>query len=478
MEYFYDTILHKINKQEGQILNRIPSHIFRSYDIRGLADTELTADAVYRIAAAFAAMARARGETCVVTACDARLSVDSLYPALKRGLLASGMDVIDSGQVPTPVLYFATATSACHNGIMLTASHNPKEYNGLKMLLQGTNLTAAQIQALFTATQKSISAATTPGQLTSINFLPTYIDTIVNQLRLGKRLKIVIDCANAIPAVVAPTLFRRLGCEVIELHTELDGSFPNHEPDPTQPRNLVDLIAAVKAHKADVGLGFDGDGDRLGVVTNQGEVIYADRLLMLLAQDVLSRHPGTTIVYDVKCSHLLKKVILAAGGKPLMGKTGHSLIKALMRAENALLAGEMSGHIFFKENWYGFDDGLYTAARLLNLLSHVPDVEAVFAALPRCYSTPELIVPMAEESKALFMQALIARFKEEPTGVVSLLDGIRIDFDDAWGLVRPSNTTPSLVLRFEGVSAESLAQIQSLFKAHLLAIAPEMELPF
>jgi phosphomannomutase/phosphoglucomutase len=459
-------------------LNRLPAHIFRSYDIRGLADTELTADAVYRIATAFAAMMRVCGETCVITACDARLSADSLYPALKRSLLASGIDVIDSGQVPTPVLYFATATSACPNGIMLTASHNPKEYNGLKILLQGKNLTSEQIQDLFKATNEIYADSITRGQLTANNFLPSYIDTIANQLTLGKRLKVVIDCANAIPAVVAPTLFRRLGCEVIELHSELDGSFPNHEPDPTQPNNLGDLIAAVKTHKADIGLGFDGDGDRLGVVTNEGEVIYADRVLMLLAQDLLSRHPGATIVYDVKCSHLLKEVILAAGGKPLMGKTGHSLIKALMRTENALLAGEMSGHIFFKENWYGFDDGLYAAARLLNLLSHAPAVGAVFAALPRCYSTPELAVSMAEDGKASFMQALIERLKDDPQGEVSLLDGIRIDFDDAWGLVRPSNTTPNLVLRFEGVSEESLLRIQTLFKAHLLALAPEIELPF
>lgn len=460
-------------------MNNIPAHIFRSYDIRGLADTELTTNVVYRIAVAFAAMARACGESRVITACDARLSADSLYPALQRGLLASGMDVIDIGQVPTPVLYFATATSTCPNGIMLTASHNPKEYNGLKILLQGRNLTAEQIQDVFNAMHETDSAViATRGHLTPEKFLPAYIDNIVNQLTLGKRLKIVIDCANAIPAVVAPTLFRRLGCEVVELHTELDGSFPSHEPDPTQPHNLVDLIAAVKAHKADVGLGFDGDGDRLGVVTNQGEVIYADRILMLLAQDVLSRHPGATIVYDVKCTHLLKQVILAAGGKPLMGKTGHSLIKALMRTENALLAGEMSGHIFFKENWYGFDDGLYTAARLLNLLSHAPDVGAVFAALPHCYSTPELSVSMAEERKAPFMQALIARLKDEPKAEISLLDGIRIDFDDAWGLARPSNTTPNLVLRFEGLSTESLARIQSLFKTHLLAIAPGLELPF
>jgi phosphomannomutase/phosphoglucomutase len=467
-----------MNRYKGQTLSNIPAHIFRSYDIRGLAATELTADTVYRIAVAFAAMLRACGETCVVTACDARLSADTLYSALKRGLLASGIDVIDTGQVPTPVLYFATATGDCHNGIMLTASHNPKEYNGLKILLQGKNLTSEQIQDLYKARCETYTDADTRGYLTQKNFLPTYIDTIVNQFTLGKRLKIVIDCANAVPAVVAPTLFRRLGCEVVELHTELNGAFPNHEPDPTQPHNLVDLIAAVKTHKADVGLGFDGDGDRLGVVTNQGEIIYADRLLMLLAQDVLSRHPGATIVYDVKCSHLLKEVILAAGGKPLMGKTGHSLIKALMRAENALLAGEMSGHIFFKENWYGFDDGLYTAARLLNLLSHVPDVNAVFSALPRCYSTPELAVAMAEENKASFMQALIVRLKDEPKGEISLLDGIRIDFDDAWGLARPSNTTPSLILRFEGISEESLARIQSLFKTQILAIAPRMELPF
>ncbi len=460
-------------------MNKIPAHIFRSYDIRGLAETELTADAVYCIAVAFAGMMRAAGESCVLTACDARLSADNLYLALKRGLLASGIDVVDSGAVPTPVLYFATATSDCHNGIMLTASHNPKEYNGLKMLLQGKNLTAEQIQALYQATFEPYTDADLRGQLTQKSFLLTYIDTIANQLSLGKALKIVVDCANAIPAVVAPMLFRRLGCEVIELHTELDGSFPNHEPDPTQPENLVDLIAAVKQHKADIGLGFDGDGDRLGVVTGQGDVVYADRILMLLAQDVLSRYPGATIVYDVKCSHLLKQVILSAGGKPLMGKTGHSLIKALMRSENAVLAGEMSGHIFFKENWYGFDDGVYTAARLLAFLSHAPDVEAVFSALPHCYSTPELILPLDEEQKAPFMQALIARLKkDESQGEVSLLDGIRIDFDDAWGLVRASNTTPSLVLRFEGLSAESLARIQSLFKTHLLALAPELNLPF
>lgn len=459
-------------------MNKIPSHIFRNYDIRGLADTELTPEAVYRIASAFAAMARACGESTVITACDARLSANSLYSALTKGLLAGGMHVIDGGQVPTPVLYFATATSDCHNGIMLTASHNPKEYNGLKILLQGKNLTSEQIQDLYNGTKESFSEASIPGQLTSKNFLSLYMDTIVNQCTLGKRLKVVIDCANAIPAVVAPTLFKRLGCEVIELHTELDGTFPNHEPDPTQPHNLKDLIAAVEYHQADVGLGFDGDGDRLGVVTNQGEMIYADRILMLLARDVLSRHPGSTIVYDIKCSHLLKEVIIAAGGKPLMGKTGHSLIKALMRQENALLAGEMSGHIFFKENWYGFDDGLYTAARLLALLSHAPDVNAVFSALPSCYSTPELAVAMAEENKATFMQALIDRLRNESNGEISLLDGIRIDFDDAWGLVRPSNTTPNLVLRFEGVNEQSLARIQSLFKTQMLAIAPSIELPF
>lgn len=458
-------------------MNNIPPHIFRHYDIRGIAGIELTENAVYCIARAFGAMARDKGESCIMTACDARLSAETLYPALKRGLLESGLNVVDVGQVPTPVLYFATVTGPCANGVMLTASHNPKEYNGLKMVLQGKNLTSVELQDLAQAVNKNLPTTPLTGQLTQADFLPAYTDTIVQQLKIGKRLKIVIDCANAIPAIVAPTLFKRLGFEVIELHTELDGNFPNHGPDPTQPKNLIDLIAAVKAHKADVGLGFDGDGDRLGVVTSQGDVIFADRLLMLLAQDVLSRHPGATIVYDVKCSHLLKQVIEAAGGKPIMGKTGHSLIKALMREENALLAGEMSGHIFFKENWYGFDDGLYTAARLLTLLSHAADVEALFAALPRCYSTPELALPVPENDKAILMQALISRLKDEP-GEVCLLDGIRIDFKDAWGLVRPSNTTPSLVLRFEGGSAESLARIQSLFKSHLRAIEPGLTLPF
>ncbi|MBY0376956.1 MAG: phosphomannomutase/phosphoglucomutase [Gammaproteobacteria bacterium] len=458
-------------------MNNIPSHIFRHYDIRGIAGIELTEEAVYRIARTFGAMARAKGETCVITACDARLSAATLYPALKRGLLESSLDVTDIGQVPTPVLYFAAATSACANGVMLTASHNPKEYNGLKMVLQGKNLTPIELQDLAQTVNKTTLTTHSAGQLTQRDFLPLYIDTIAQQLKIGKRLKIVIDCANAIPAIAAPTLFKRLGFEVIELYTELDGNFPNHSPDPTQPKNLTDLITAVKAHQADLGLGFDGDGDRLGVVTNLGEVIFADRLLMLLAQDVLSRHPGATIVYDVKCSHLLKQVITSAGGKPVMGKTGHSLIKALMRSENALLAGEMSGHIFFKENWYGFDDGLYTAARLLSLLSHAPDVNAVFAALPHCYSTAELSLPVAEQDKAALMQALIARLQKEP-GEVCLLDGIRIDFQDAWGLVRPSNTTPSLVLRFEGSSVESLARIQGLFKSHLSAIEPGRILPF
>ena len=459
-------------------MNSIPQHIFRQYDIRGLAESELTADAVYRIARAFAAMALAVGEQCVVTACDARLSAETHYPALIEGMRAGGLDVIDIGCVPTPVLYFATAAGTCLNGAMLTASHNPKDYNGLKMLLQQKNLTAQQLQALAKAANENKSAAVTPGKLTQANFTATYIDTIVQQLKFDKPLKVVIDCANAVPALVAPTLFRRLGCDVIELHTELDGSFPNHSPDPTQPKNLIDLIDAVKYHEADLGLAFDGDGDRLGVVTRQGQVIFADRILMLLARDILSRHPDSTIVYDIKCSHLLKQDIIAAGGKPLMGKTGHSLIKASMREQNALLAGEMSGHIFFKENWYGFDDGLYAAARLLKLLSQVDDIDAVFASLPQCHSTPELALPMAEDKKASFIQDLVERIQHEAGGEVSLLDGIRIDFKDAWGLVRASNTTPNLVLRFEGDDEASLQRIQALFKKHLLAIDNTLQLPF
>ena len=458
-------------------MNNISLHIFRHYDIRGIAGVELTTETVYQIARAFGAMLQAQKEETVITACDARLSAEILYPALKKGLLDSGLEVIDIGTVPTPVLYFATATSPCTNGVMLTASHNPKEYNGLKMLLQGKNLTTAELQALAEVVNTTSFPSLASGQLKQADFLSAYIDTIVQQCSLAQPLKIVIDCANAIPAVVAPTLFKRLGCEVIELHTELDGAFPNHAPDPTQPDNLKDLIMAVKAHKAHLGLAFDGDGDRVGVVSAEGEVIFADRLLMLLAQDVLSRHPGATIVYDVKCSHLLKQVVQASNGRPLMGKTGHSLIKALMRQENALLAGEMSGHIFFKENWYGFDDGLYTAARLLTLLSHASDMSAVFAALPRCFSTPELAIPVAEDHKAPLMQALITRLTTE-SGEVCLLDGIRIDFEDAWGLIRPSNTTPSLVLRFEGGSEESLIRVQTLFKNHLSAIEPTLMLPF
>lgn len=458
----------------------IPHHIFRAYDIRGIAATELTEEATYRIALAFAAMVQEAGEKGVVTACDGRLSANTHYPALIKGLLAGGLDVVDIGLAPTPVLYFATATGEYSNGVMLTASHNPKEYNGLKMLLQGKSLSSEQIQTLGTMVKQPLQEAAVPGQLTKKSFINSYMDTIAEQLPIEKPLKIVVDCGNAVPAVVAPTLFRRLGFEVIELHTTVDGEFPNHPPDPTQPANLVDLIDAVKKNQAHVGLGFDGDGDRLGLVTNTGNIIFADRILMLLAKDLLSRHPGATIVHDVKCTHLLKKEILAAGGKPMMGKTGHTLIKALMRQENALLAGEMSGHIFFKENWYGFDDGIYTAARLLALLSKAPSVDALFAALPNCYSTPELSLPMAEAHKISFMKTLTQRLTDETknNGEISLLDGIRIDFSDAWGLVRSSNTMPHLVMRFEGETEESLARVKMLFKQHLLAIDNALPVPF
>jgi phosphomannomutase/phosphoglucomutase len=460
-----------------QINTNIPQSIFRAYDIRGVVDETLTENNVYTIGRAIGSEAQQRDLQRIVIARDGRISGPTLSKALAQGLLDSGCDVIDIGAVPTPVLYFTTHFLATGSGVMLTGSHNPANYNGLKMMLGGDTLAEEAIQDLYKRINEE-QLHDGAGKLTAIDVLPDYISRITADVVLQKPLKIVVDAGNGIAGKVAPQLYRELGCEVIELFCEVDGTFPNHHPDPSKEKNLRDLISKVKQEKADVGLAFDGDGDRLGVVTSDGVVVSADRQLMLYAIDVLKRVPGAPIIYDVKCTRLLAEVIRAHGGEPLMWKTGHSLIKAKMKEIPAPLAGEMSGHTFFKERWYGFDDGLYTGARLLEILSQTSkSSEHVFAALPNGISTPEINIDMDDDKKFAFVDRLKqnAIFIE---GEVFTMDGIRVEFKDGWGLIRCSNTTPCLVLRFEADTDAALARIQKIFKQQMLLVEPSLAIEF
>lgn len=456
----------------------MPSSIFRAYDIRGIVNETLTPDIVHALGLAIGSEALARNEKRIIVARDGRLSGPTLIAALTTGLTESGCDVLDIGQVPTPLLYFATETLGSRSGVMLTGSHNPAEYNGLKIVLAGETLADQDIQRLYQRIQTA-DFHHGQGKIThDDHIIANYIKRIAHDITLKRPLKIVIDCGNGIAGAVAPQLFRELGCHVVELFCHVDGRFPHHHPDPSQPENLHDLIQKVRAEKADLGLAFDGDGDRIGVVTNAGEIIWPDRQLMLYAIDVLTRHPGAPIIYDVKCTRHLASIIEQHGGKPFMWKTGHSLIKAKMRESHALLAGEMSGHIFFKERWYGFDDALYTAARLLEIVSaSAHDISALFKTLPDSVNTPELKLAIAEEHKFNFMQDLIARASFND-GVATLIDGLRVDFHDGFGLIRPSNTTPCLVLRFEADNEQALQRIKHLFREQLLALDQQLTLPF
>ncbi len=455
----------------------MPENIFRAYDIRGVVDEGLTADSVYTIGLAIGSEAAAMGQHTIVVARDGRLSGPTLMQALQQGLLDSGRDVIDVGAVPTPVLYFATHQLKTLSGVMLTGSHNPANYNGLKIVLGGETLAEDHIQALYRRIQQQ-DFTNGSGQLSQQAIVDEYIARIVGDVKLKKKLHCVIDCGNGIPAAVAPQLFAELGCKVTPLFCEVDGTFPNHHPDPTVLENLQDLIAEVKAQDADIGIAFDGDGDRLGIVDPQGKVIYADRQLMLLAQDVLSRNAGAPIIYDVKCSRHLKTVIDEAGGKSIMSPTGHSLVKNKMQQEQALLAGEMSGHIFFKERWYGFDDGLYAAARLLEIISREDrDLGQIFSDLPDSVNTPELKIHIDEAKKFAFVDQFKAQAQFDQAELITL-DGVRVEFADAWGLLRASNTTPCLVLRFEADTTAALNRIQDQFRQQLLAVDPTLQLPF
>jgi phosphomannomutase/phosphoglucomutase len=451
--------------------------IFRAYDIRGIVGDTLTADIVQVIGRAIGSEALERGVGSLCIGYDGRHSSPELADALARGVMATGCNVIHVGAVPTPVLYFATHELQTGSGVMVTGSHNPANYNGLKIMLGGETLSGEAILKLYQRIQTGDFASGQGGQSTE-DVRRAYLDRIVGDIAVAAPLKVVVDAGNGIAGELAPMLIEELGCEVIPIYCEVDGDFPNHHPDPGKPANLADLIARVKTEGADIGIAFDGDGDRLGVVTNSGKIIWPDRLMMLFARDVVSRNPGADVLYDVKCSRRLAGVISEAGGRPIMWKTGHSLMKAKMKETGALLAGEMSGHIFFGERWYGFDDGLYSAARLLEILG-IEDrhSDEVFEDFPEDISTPELNVEVTESSKF----DIIARLGETGDfgdGNISTIDGIRVDYADGWGLCRASNTTPVLVLRFEAETEDALERIKAVFRNQLKKAAPDLVADF
>ncbi len=457
---------------------KVDASIFRAYDIRGVVNQTLTPEAVKLIGRAIGSEAIQRGRDTVVVGRDGRLSGPALSRALIAGLTATGCDVVDIGVVPTPVLYFgANYLDAHQTGVVVTGSHNPPDYNGLKIMIDGETLSAKSIQHLRERIETG-DFISGQGKVQEMDLISDYIERIRSDVKLERPLRVAVDCGNGVAGAVAPQLLKAIGCEVTELFCEVDGNFPNHHPDPSKTENLKDLIEAVRQTQADIGLAFDGDGDRLGVVTNDGNIIWPDRVLMLFAGDILDRNPGGLIIYDVKCSRFLDGIIRQHDGEPLMWKTGHSFIKAKMKETGALLAGEMSGHIFFKERWYGFDDGLYAAARLLEILGkdERPATE-VFASLPDSVNTPELNIAMQEGEPPRFIERLLASAHFEGAQV-STIDGLRADFKDGWGLVRASNTTPVLVLRFEADDQAALTRIMEEFRRVLLQTEPGLSLPF
>lgn len=465
----------------------VPASIFRAYDIRGIVPDTLTADTAYWIGRAIGTQSLAQGEPHVSVGRDGRLSGPELVKQLIQGVADSGCQVTDVGMVPTGALYFAAAIdldnlesgikARAGSGVMLTGSHNPANYNGFKIIIAGDTLANEQIQKLYERIRDN-DLASGQGTIRQVDILAQYSAYIQKDIAVPRKLKVVVDCGNGVGGVIAPQLIEQLNCEVIPLFCDVDGNFPNHHPDPGKLENLEDLIAKVKETGADLGLAFDGDADRVGVVTNEGAVVFPDRLLMLFAQDVLSRNPGADIIYDVKCSRRLKALIEGYQGRPVMYKTGHSLIKKKMKETGALLAGEMSGHVFFKERWFGFDDGIYSAARLLEILSQTKETaEAVFAKFPNDVSTPEINIKVTEETKFTIIDALIS---DAQWGEASLnkIDGVRVDYPNGWGLVRASNTTPVLVLRFEAEDEAELERIKAVFREQLKRVAPDLNIPF
>lgn len=456
-------------------LKDLDQTIFRAYDIRGIVGTALTDDTVYHLGRAFAAEALSQNINTVNVAADGRLSSPHLKNLLSQGLTDGGCNVIDNGYVPTPLLYFAANHDEQCTGVMITGSHNPSDYNGFKMMINGHTLSGDDIQELKRRIiEKDYSEG--EGSVREQDVRPQYLERVLSDVKLARPLKVVVDCGNGIPGDIAPGLIEKLGCDVTPLYCEVDGTFPNHHPDPGKPKNLVDVIAKVKEIGADLGLAFDGDGDRVGVITPQGKIIYPDRVMMLFAEDILSRNPGAEIIFDVKCSRLLANVIRDAGGKATMWKTGHSLIKGKMKETGALLAGEMSGHIFFKERWFGFDDGLYSAVRLLEILANrEEDADALFDAYPEDVSTPELNIDVTDEGKFSIIEGLQAL--EFEGGNANRIDGVRVDYPDGWGLIRASNTTPVLVLRFEAESQSALERIRDQFQQRLSQVDASLTIP-
>ncbi|PFH11720.1 phosphomannomutase/phosphoglucomutase [Collimonas sp. PA-H2] len=460
---------------------QLSKSIFKAYDIRGVVGATLDEGIARQIGRAFGIAARARGENVVIIGRDGRLSGPELSAALATGLQNAGVGVIDLGVVVTPMVYFATHVLGAQSGIMVTGSHNPPDYNGFKMVLAGEAIYGETIQQLYQAIVNGSNGATVAapnGSYRRHDIKDAYLQRILSDVRLARPMKIVADCGNGVAGAFAGELYRALGCEVQELFCEVDGTFPNHHPDPAHPENLQDVIRALQNSDAEIGLAFDGDGDRLGVVTKDGQIIYPDRQLMLFAADVLTRHPGREILYDVKCTRHLAPWITEHGGKPLMWKTGHSLVKAKMRETGAPLGGEMSGHVFFKDRWYGFDDGLYAGARLLELLSRESDPSALLNALPQSSSTPELQLKLEEGENFALIEKLQDEASFPGAEEIIKIDGLRVEYADGFGLARSSNTTPVVVMRFEAESERALARIQSEFKRVILAAKPDAELPF
>lgn len=456
----------------------IDPSVFRSYDIRGIVGKALTEDSIFLIGKAIGSMLRDLDENKIAMARDGRNSSPALSEALCAGLQSAGCHVVNIGLVPTPVLYYATHVFDFHSGVMLTGSHNPSNYNGVKMVIKGAVLAENGIQNLYRRIVEN-RLYDGAGTRSEVDIQERYLSEVRQVIRLARPLRVVIDAGNGATGMLAPRLFRALGCEVLELFCEIDGNFPHHHPDPSQEENLQDLIRAVTDYQADVGLAFDGDGDRLGVVTAQGAIISSDRLMMLYAQALLSEQPGAKIIFDVKCTNNLAAMISKLGGEPVMWKTGHSLIKAKMAETKALLGGEMSGHLFFKDRWFGFDDGLYAGARLLEILaSETRDCDQLFADIPTSLITPELKIQVADEEKFQLMQRLIDHADFPDADDVNTIDGLRVSFTDGWGLVRPSNTSPCLILRFEALNEVILRRIQDIFRNWILSVRPDLVLPF
>ncbi len=458
----------------------LPPEIFKAYDIRGIVGKTLTADIVRRIGHGLGSLAHERGQSAIAVGRDGRLSGPELANALMEGIRMAGIDTVDVGCVPTPLTYFAAYELGCHSCVSVTGSHNPPDYNGLKMVVGGETLAGEAIQGIKRRVEsgKPGELRIGAGQARSADIQPAYLEQIIGDVKLARPMKIVMDCGNGVAGGIAPELFRKLGCELVELFCEVDGHFPNHHPDPSKPENLQDVIRALRETDAELGIAFDGDGDRLGVVTKDGEIIYPDRQLMLFAADVLARCPGQQIIYDVKCTRLLAPWIRRHGGEPLMWNTGHALVKAKLKETGAPLAGEMSGHVFFKERWFGFDDGLYAGVRLLEILSRSADPSAVLQALPNSSSTPELNIKMAEGEPFTLLDELRRDAVFDGAQEIVTIDGLRVEYADGFGLARPSNTTPVVVLRFEADNAAALARIQADFRRVLHNARPGLALPF